>query len=72
MHLQSASLQDSSDCVKRLICELRGKPRLDWDEELIMRAIPSQIDYASPIIQFELAADLGQRRPEQCGVVYSR
>lgn len=72
--LVSASYQDSSDCVKRLICELRSKPRgqLAWDEDLIMGAIPSRLDYASPIIQLMLAADLGNRMPDQCGVVYSR
>lgn len=70
--LQSASIQDSTDCVKRLICELKSKPQLDWDEELIMHTIPPNLDYSSPIIQFQLAADLGQKNPEQCSVVYSR
>ena len=60
--------------MKRLICELKSKPRaqLAWDEELIMDSIPSRLDYASPIIQLMLAADLGNRMPDQCGVVYSR
>ena len=61
--------------MKRLICELRGKSKrtaLDWDEALIMKSIPAKIDYASPIIQFQLAADLGKKRPDQCQVVYSR
>ncbi len=74
--LASASLQDSSDCVKRLICELRTRSERSfaWDEALIMRAIPARIDYASPVIQLELAADLGKRSrsADQCGVVYSR
>eukprot|EP00095_Tigriopus_kingsejongensis_P005941 maker-scaffold316_size209483-snap-gene-1.38 protein:Tk05941 transcript:maker-scaffold316_size209483-snap-gene-1.38-mRNA-1 annotation:"PREDICTED: uncharacterized protein LOC103505216" len=70
--LQSASIQDSTDCAKRLICELKSKKELDWDEELIMQTIPPQLDYASPIIQFQLAADLGQKNPEQCSIVYSR
>ncbi len=32
----------------------------------------SSIDYASPFVQFQLAADLGTQRPDQCRVVYSR
>ena len=63
MDLQSASLQDSGDCVKRLLCELQAKEELDWDEKLIMGSVPRRIDYASPIIQLQLAADLGQRNP---------
>ncbi len=73
--LKSANIQDSSDCVKRLLCELQGKigdAGLDWDERLIYDYISPSLNYDSPIIQFQLAADLGSRNPEQCRVVYSR
>ncbi len=99
-HLRSANTQDSSDCVKKLICELhssKGEEPLAWDEELIRHAVDnrqvhrscdryvyfrhvsyacillnSRIDYSSPFVQFQLAADLGQKQPEQCSVVFSR
>jgi hypothetical protein len=61
--------------VKRLICELRSKnyeSDLDWDEQLIYEYIRPVIDYTSPIVQFQLAADLGERQGDQCKVVYSR
>lgn len=42
-HLRSANIQDSSDCVKRLICELNAaRGPLDWDEELIQRAVSNR------------------------------
>ncbi len=49
-HLRSANLQDSGDCVKRLLCELNadggggggGGAAMDWDEELIMRAVSTR------------------------------
>jgi len=71
-NLISANLQDSSDCVKRLICELQGKRTPDWDEALIVTAVESNIDYSSPHVQFQLAADLGRRNADQCAIVYSR
>ena len=73
--LRSAHLEDSSDCIKRLLCELQSKPDSDlaWDELLIKGAISSNIDYASPTLQFQLAVGLGRRQGEaQCATVYSR
>ena len=44
-----------------------------WDEQLIKDTIPAKIEYTSPTIQLELAADLGkQKGKEQCAVVYNR
>lgn len=77
--LRSANIQDSNDCVKRLLCELQARyengEKLTWDEELILSYISPNIDYNSPIIQFHLAAHLGSmnpQNPEQCRIVYSR
>ncbi len=43
-HLRSANVQDSSDCVKRLLCELNSVPVDDmtWDEELILRSVSNE------------------------------
>ena len=72
-NLQSSNKQDSEDCVKRLICELHGSSDpLAWDERLIKSYIEPQLDYASPIIQFQLAANLGKRQVAACVSVYSR
>ena len=73
--LRSAHVEDSSDCVKRLLCELQSKNDVDlsWDELLIKGAISSAIDYTSSTLQFQLAVDLGRRQGlEQCATVYSR
>jgi hypothetical protein len=46
---------------------------LTWDEALIKETIPAKIEYTSPTIQLELAADLGQKKgKDQCGIVYNR
>ena len=71
--LESSNKQDSEDCAKRLICELYGSSEtLAWDERLIKNYIQPKLDYASPIIQFQLAADLGRRQVSACVTVYSR
>ena len=71
--LESSNKQDSEDCAKRLICELYGSSEtLAWDERLIKNYIQPVLDYASPIIQFQLAADLGRRQVSACVTVYSR
>ena len=73
--LRSAHIEDSSDCIKRLLCELQSKNDVDlsWDELLIKGAISSAIDYTSPTLQFQLAVGLGRRQGlDQCSTVYSR
>ena len=71
--LESSNKQDSEDCVKRLICELYGSSApLAWDERLIKNYIEPELDYTSPIIQFQLAANLGKRQVSACVSVYSR
>ena len=71
--LESSNKQDSEDCAKRLICELYGSSEtLAWDERLIKNYIQPKLDYASTIIQFQLAADLGRRQVSACVTVYSR
>lgn len=73
MALRSAHLEDSSDCVKRLLCEIQSKSDLTWDEKLIKDLVPSSIDYDSPTLQFHLAVDLGRKmNGNQCSVVYNR
>ena len=59
--------------MKRLICELHGSSQpLAWDEMLIKNYIEPELDYTSPIIPFQLAANLGKRQVSQCQSVYSR
>lgn len=73
--MRSAHLEDSGDCIKRLLCELQSKKDQDlpWDEILIKKSVASKIDYMSPILQLQLAVDLGTKQgPKQCSVVYSR
>ena len=71
--MESSNKQDSEDCVKRLICELHGSSEpLVWDERLIKNYIEPELDYTSPIIQFQLAANLGKRQVSACVSVYSR
>ena len=73
--MRSAHLEDSGDCIKRLLCELQSKKDQDlpWDEILIKKSVASKIDYLSPILQLQLAVDLGTKQgPKQCSVVYSR
>lgn len=70
--LQSANQEDSSDCTKRLLCELQSKENLSWDEELLKNAVPSEIDYSSPTLQMNLAVALGLNNPQQCEVVFNR
>lgn len=70
--LLSSNQEDSSDCTKRLLCELQTKENLSWDEELLKNAVPSQIDYTSPTLQMNVAVALGRNNPQQCGVVYNR
>ena len=71
--MESSNKQDSEDCVKRLICELHGSSEpLAWDERLIKNYIEPELDYTSPIIQFQLAANLGKRQVSACVSVYSR
>ncbi len=44
-HLRSSNVQDSSDCVKKLICELHGAEdydQLNWDEKLILNAVSNE------------------------------
>lgn len=70
--LLSSNQEDSSDCTKRLLCELQTRENLSWDEELLKNAVPSQIDYTSPTLQMNVAVALGKNNPKQCGVVYNR
>jgi len=70
--LLSSNQEDSSDCTKRLLCELQTRENLSWDEELLRNAVPSQIDYTSPTLQMSVAVALGKNNPQQCGVVYNR
>ena len=73
--MRSAHLEDSGDCVKRLLCELQSKDdqNLAWDELLIKKSVESEIDYTAPILQFNIAVDLGIKQGvNQCSVVYSR
>jgi len=70
--LRSANQEDSSDCTKRLLCELQTKQNLSWDEKLMKNAVPSNIDYSSPTLQMNLAVALGLNNPQQCGVVFNR
>ena len=74
MALRSAHFEDSSDCVKRLLCELQSKSEdLSWDEILIQNMIEPKIDYTDPTLQFSLAVDLGRKQDAlQCSIVYSR
>jgi len=41
--LTKVSHEDSSDCAKKLICELQAKEELSWDEQLIKESIPAQV-----------------------------
>jgi len=70
--LLHSNQEDSSDCTKRLLCELQTKENLSWDEELLKNAVPSQIDYTSPTLQMNVAVALGKNNPQQCEVVYNR
>lgn len=73
--LKSSHLEDSSDCVKRLLCELQAiKDRdLSWDEYVIKKSILPVLDYSSPTLQFNIAADVGRQEGiDQCSIVYNR
>ena len=73
-NLRQAHLEDSSDCVKRFVCEIQSKNEQDlaWDENLFKKIISSDVDYESPILQFQLAADLGTKKSDRCSEVYNR
>ena len=83
-YLKIAHIEDSTDCVKRLICEFGQLERsgydmnnLPWDVALIKLAIqdviPNEIDYSKPWAQFNLAAHIGRKQNiQQCPIVYGR
>lgn len=70
--LRSANQEDSSDCTKRLLCELQTMENPTWDEALLRDAVPSTIDYTSPTLQMNLAVALGLNNPQQCSTVFNR
>lgn len=71
--LTLANIEDSTDCTKRLICELKRKPDPMWDERLIQKAVSDRVSFASPAVQFELAAEIGNKEgPKQCVVAFRR
>ena len=75
MAMKSAHKEDSGDCLKRLLCELQSKDdkSLAWDEALIKHSVDSNLDYTSPILQLQIAVDLGRKQgSKQCSVVYDR
>ena len=83
-YLKIAHIEDSTDCVKRLICEFGQLERsgydmnnLPWDVAIIKLAIqeviPNEIDYSKPWAQFNLAAHIGRKQNiQQCPIVYGR
>jgi len=64
---------DSEDCSKKLLCGLAGKvDKLTWDEELMLQAFQSPIDYTSPYVQLRVAVEVGRKNVTNCKMVYSR
>ena len=41
--MKKVSLEDSSDCAKKLICELQAKEDPPWDEQLIKDSIATEV-----------------------------
>jgi hypothetical protein len=57
------------------LCELQAiKDRdLSWDEYVIKKSILPVLDYSSPTLQFNIAADVGRQEGiDQCSIVYNR
>ncbi|QQP48649.1 Uncharacterized protein FKW44_009025, partial [Caligus rogercresseyi] len=72
--LSESSTDDTSECIKKLICILHGitPKRRTWDEQKIVEAISPKLEFQSQNIQLQLAAKLGRTKPAQCPEVYSR
>ncbi|QQP50517.1 Uncharacterized protein FKW44_011541, partial [Caligus rogercresseyi] len=57
--------QDSSDCAKKLVCEVRSPHRRPLH--------PESLDLSKASVEFDLAAQIGKRVGiKQCSVIYER
>ncbi len=72
--LNDASFEDSTDCAKKLVCEVHAKAQaaLSETEQGIYQLFGSEtIDVSKDTVQFDLAAMVG-RKGGNCQKVYSR
>jgi hypothetical protein len=73
----STSVQDSEDCVKKMVCMINAKPAefLSEDERAILNTfgVDGELDVSMPSVEFDVAALIGRRvGAGQCNTVYAR
>jgi hypothetical protein len=73
--LLQASLNDSEDCAKKLVCSLAAKDNLDADEARVAALFgqSDSIDLSAVTAEFDLAALMGRKVGQaQCDTIYAR
>ncbi|QQP50521.1 Uncharacterized protein FKW44_011545 [Caligus rogercresseyi] len=74
--LLSASQKDSTDCAKKLVCEVNGlSPAVLQSEEAMIARLfnANSLDLSKATVEFDLAAQIGKRvGKEQCSIIYER
>ena len=73
--LDQCQFEDSSNCAKRLLCELQTEEdqELEWDELLIKELVPVPLNLSDIVCPLQLAVTIGQNQGvEQCAKVYRR
>ncbi|XP_040575809.1 uncharacterized protein [Lepeophtheirus salmonis] len=74
--LLSASQHDTSDCAKRLVCELNGIALEEMGtQEAVLQGLfdPDNLDITKSTVEFDLAAQIGKRVGiRQCALIYER